>query len=124
MGRDMAEPQDIRQPRRMAADREELAERLARALARNGTASPRPGLHVSRFDRPTDLHHGFYDPCFCVIAQGAKTLTLGDDVFRYDPAHYMIATVGVPMTAQVVEASPTGPTSTSDLISTRRRSRR
>jgi AraC-like DNA-binding protein len=51
------------------------------------------------------LHHGFYEPCFCVIAQGAKTLTLGGETFRYDPAHFMVATVGVPMIAQVVEAS-------------------
>ena len=40
-----------------------------------------------------------------MIAQGAKALTLGEEVFRYDPAHYMISTVGLPMTAQVVEAS-------------------
>jgi AraC-like DNA-binding protein len=44
-----------------------------------------------------------------MIAQGAKTVTLGGDVFRYDPAHYLITTVGVPMTAQVVEASPDRP---------------
>ena len=91
--------------RRMQADREELAERIARAVSRDGTAEPQPGLNLARFSRPTELHHGFYEPCFCVIAQGAKTLALGDEVFRYDAAHYMIATVGVPMTAQVVEAS-------------------
>lgn len=90
---------------RMQADRKELAERIARALPRDGTADPQPGLNLARFAGPTDLHHGFLEPCFCVIAQGAKTLTLGEEVFRYDPAHYMVATVGVPMTAQVVEAS-------------------
>jgi AraC-like DNA-binding protein len=93
----------------MDADREELAERIARAVPRNGLADPQPGVNLARFARPTELHHGFLDPCFCVIAQGAKTLTLGEDVFRYDPARYMIATVGVPMTAQVVEASPGRP---------------
>jgi AraC-like DNA-binding protein len=93
----------------MEADREELAERLARAMPRDGTADPQPGVSLARFARPTELHHGFYKPCFCVIAQGAKTLTLGEAVFRYDPAHYMIATLGVPMTAQVVEASPERP---------------
>src|SRR5688500_9833055 len=98
-----------RQAPRMEADREELAERIARAVPRDGTAEPQPGVNLARFARPTELHHGFYEPCFCVIAQGAKTLTLGEDVFRYDPAHYMVATVGVPMTAQVVEASPDRP---------------
>jgi hypothetical protein len=62
-------------------------------------------VNLSRFARPTELHHGFLESCFCVIAQGAKTVSLGEDVFRYDPAHYLITTVGVPMTAQVVRAS-------------------
>jgi AraC-like DNA-binding protein len=97
------------QARRMDAGRGELAERIARAVPRDGLADPQPGVNLARFPRPTELHHGFLDPCFCVIAQGAKTLTLGEDVFRYDPSRYMIATVGVPMTAQVVEASPDRP---------------
>lgn len=59
--------------------------------------------------KPTELHHGFLDPCFCVIAQGAKTVTLGGEMFTYDPAHYLVATVGVPMTAQVVRASERQP---------------
>jgi len=109
MARKMITDFGNRQARRMQADREELAERLARAMPRDGTTYPQPGVNVARFDRPTELHHGFYEPCFCVIAQGAKTISLGGDVFRYDPAHYMIATVGVPMTAQVVEASPERP---------------
>jgi AraC-like DNA-binding protein len=100
---------DERQVRRMKADQGELAERIARAVPRDGLAVPHPGLNLARFARPTELHHGFLEPSFCVIAQGAKTLTLGQDVFRYDPARYMIATVGVPMTAQVVEASPDRP---------------
>ena len=34
---------------------------------------------------------------------------VGDDHFRYDPAHYMISTVELPMIGQVVEASPERP---------------
>ena len=93
----------------MEADREELAERIARVLPHDGVSEPQPGLHLSRFSRASDPSHTVLEPCFCVIAQGAKTLTLGEEVFRYDPAHYMIATVGVPMTARVVEASPGRP---------------
>src|SRR5687768_14301326 len=96
---------DQRESRRMQLDREELAERIARALPHNGVAEPQAGLHLSRFSYANELVHGFLDPCFCVIAQGAKSLTIGGDVFRYDPAHYAISTVGLPMTAEVVEAS-------------------
>ncbi len=98
-----------RQAHLMAAHREELAERLSRVLPRDGVGEPQPGLYVSRFGRPHDLVHGFLDPCFCVIAQGAKALTFGGEVFRYDPAQYMIATVGLPISAQVVEATPERP---------------
>ena len=64
----------------MEADREELAARLARTMPRDGTADRQPGVNLARFARPTELHYGFLEPCFCVIAQGAKTLTLGEDV--------------------------------------------
>src|SRR3954447_11758387 len=94
-----------RQSRNMEADREELADRIARALPRDGLAEPQPGVHLSRFSYTNDRNHTVLEPCFCVIAQGAKTLTIGGDVFRYDPAHYAITTVGLPLTAEIVEAS-------------------
>lgn len=93
----------------MTDDRQELADLMQQASSRDGTLEVQPGLSLSRFGHPTDLHHGFYQPCFCLIAQGVKTLMLGDETFRYDPAHYMICTVGLPMTAQIVEASPQRP---------------
>jgi hypothetical protein len=86
---------DERQSQRMNADREELVKRIARALPRNGVAEAQPGVYLSRFTTTADLVHGFLEPCFCVIAQGAKALTFGGDVFRYDPAQYMISTVGL-----------------------------
>lgn len=109
MPKRMIDIRDTRQSQRMEADRRELAERLARVMPRDGTSDVQPGVNLGRFSRPTGLHHGFLEPCLCVIAQGAKTLTLGEDVLRYDPARYMVATVGVPMTAQVVEAAPDRP---------------
>lgn len=109
MPKNMTPTQHNRQSQRMEVDREELAERLSRVLPGDGVAEPQPGLYVSRFGRPHDLVHGFLDPCFCVIAQGAKALTFGGEVFRYDPAQYMVSTVGLPMTAEVVEASPERP---------------
>src|SRR3954447_2185672 len=93
-----------RELRKREADREELAERIARVLPRDGVSEPQPGVHLGRFARTGDPTHTVLEPCFCVIAQGAKTLTLGGDVYRYDPAHYAITTVGVPLVAEIVEA--------------------
>jgi hypothetical protein len=93
----------------MRADQEELAERIARAIPHDGTVEPQPGLHFRRCSKPTERLHGFDEPAFCVIAQGSKELTLGDERFRYDPAHYLIMTVDLPMIGQVIEASPERP---------------
>ena len=46
--------------------------------------------------------HGMLDLSFCVIAQGSKDILLGDETFHYDPAHYLISTIGVPATGEVV----------------------
>jgi AraC-like DNA-binding protein len=89
----------------MRADQEELADRIARAMPRDGTVELQPGLHFRRCSRPTERLHGFYEPAFCVIAQGSKELVLGEDRFRYDPAHYMISTVELPIIGQVIDAS-------------------
>src|SRR5438552_2261653 len=98
-----------RQARKIEADREELVERIARVLPRSGVSQPQPGVHLSRFAHIDNPIHTVLEPCFCVIAQGAKTLTLGEDVFRYDPAHYAITTLGLPMVAEIVEASERQP---------------
>jgi AraC-like DNA-binding protein len=48
-------------------------------------------------------------PAFCVIAQGSKVMLLGDQQYRYDPAHYLLATAELPVVGQIVEASPECP---------------
>jgi AraC-like DNA-binding protein len=98
-----------RQASRMQADQEELAERIARALPRDGTVEPQPGLHLRRHSRPSERVYASSQPSFCVIAQGTKDILLGEDSFRYDPAHYLISTMELPLIGEVVEASPERP---------------
>jgi AraC-like DNA-binding protein len=93
----------------MHADREELADRIARALALDGKIEPQPGLHFHRQSKPGLRVHGVSQPSFCVIAQGSKEILLGDAIFHYDPAHYLITTMEVPLIGEVVEASPRRP---------------
>ena len=107
--RNMKNAASERATRRMRADQEELAERIARATPHEGTIEVQPGLHFRRCSRPTERLHSFTKPSFCVIAQGSKELVVGDDRFRYDPAHYMVSTVELPMIGQIVEASPERP---------------
>src|SRR5437867_1845834 len=88
---------------RVASDQQELADRIAHALPRDGRVEPRPGLFFIRFSSPTQPVHAVVEPSFCVIAQGSKEILLGDDTFRYDPAHYLITTMGLPLSGQVGE---------------------
>jgi AraC-like DNA-binding protein len=91
------------------ASREELVERLARAIRNDGTTEPLQGLRLRRASSSTGLGHGQSYPAFCVIAQGSKEVLLGDHRYRYDPAHYLIATAALPIASRVVEASPERP---------------
>ena len=94
-----------KQARRMQADREELADRVARALPGDSKVEVRPGLVLTRLSSPTGPEHAVLEPWFCMIAQGAKDVLLGDEWFHYDPAHYLVSTLGVPAVGRVVEAS-------------------
>jgi AraC-like DNA-binding protein len=98
-----------RETHRADAYREELAERIARANPADGTVEPLKGLHLNRSSTPTQPLHGVSEPSFCVIAQGSKEVMLGESRYRYDPAHYLLATVELPVVAQVIEASAERP---------------
>jgi AraC-like DNA-binding protein len=98
-----------RETQRAYAYREELAERIARAVPEDGTVEPLKGLHLNRSSTPTDPLHGVSQPSFCVIAQGSKEVLLGDSRYRYDAAHYLLATIELPVVTRVIEASAERP---------------
>src|SRR5947209_6657584 len=56
--------------------REELAERIARAMPEDGTAEPLEGLRLNRSSTPTEPLHGVSQSSFCVIAQGSEEVLL------------------------------------------------
>ena len=94
---------------RVQANRDELVRRITRAVPEDGRVEPLKGLHLIRYSSPTELVHGMTSLAFCVIAQGSKEILLGDNRYRYDPAHYLLTTVELPVVSQVVEASPERP---------------
>ncbi|MCA1566195.1 MAG: AraC family transcriptional regulator [Acidobacteria bacterium] len=94
---------------RMRINREELVGRMSRAVPEDGIFEIFPGLFLVRSSRPTERVHSVFKPAFCVIAQGSKQMLLGEEVFRYDPGHYLISTVDLPIVSHVVEASEERP---------------
>jgi len=98
-----------REKQRMESAREELAERIARALPEEDVLEVFPGVFLGRASQPTELAPSLFNPTLCLIAQGSKQVLLGEEVFRYDPGHYLIATVDLPVICQVVEATKERP---------------
>jgi AraC-like DNA-binding protein len=105
----MNRPQSEREAHKAQAGRDELVERIARAVREDGTVEPLEGLHLNRASSPTGLGHGVSKPAFCVIAQGSKEVLLGDNRYRYDPAHYLITTAALPVAGRITEASEERP---------------
>ena len=91
------------------ANRAELVERIARALRDDGRVEPLKGLYLFRASSPTEHLHSVYTPAFCVIAQGRKEVFLGEERYQYDPAHYLLTTVELPVVSQILEASKEQP---------------
>ena len=98
-----------KEARRAQVNREELVERIAGAIREDGRVEPIKGLSLYRTSAPTELAHGMTNMAVCVVAQGSKEVMLGDHRYRYDPAHYLLTTVELPVVGQVVEASPEKP---------------
>ncbi|SRR6266542_1508968 len=70
----------------------ELARLIALHAPYDGTFDLRaPGLHVTRSSKPyTDLRHATQTSSVCIIAQGAKTVLVGDSTYHFAPGHVAI----------------------------------
>lgn len=88
----------------------ELAALVARRISRTGMASTSiPRLSLFRADEPTVPLPAVYDASLCLIAQGAKRVTLGDRSLIYDAAHYLLVSVDLPLVGHVTQAARDAP---------------
>lgn len=90
---------------RIEACRAELVDLIAQAQPDEGQIEVRPGLYLNRISSPHYAVHGILEPSCCVVAEGSKEVLLGGESFQYDAAHYLIATMGVPAFARIVNAT-------------------
>ena len=69
-----------------------------------------PGVHASRLSHAnTECFHALRLPCLCIIAQGAKSVIVGQDVYRYDASRMLVFSVALPIASQVTQASSAEP---------------
>jgi AraC-like DNA-binding protein len=85
---------------------EALGKSVARWTDKEGLlATAISALSLSRRDAPTEPMSYMYEPCICVIAQGAKRVLLGDDAYVLDVYHFLITSVDLPTVLQIIQAS-------------------
>jgi len=89
--------------------------RLARLLAAHAPydgAFPFrvPGLHVVRRSKPyREMVRATVTPALCIVAQGAKIVMLGREVYSYDASRMIAYAVDLPVAGQIVRASQREP---------------
>ncbi len=65
-----------------------------------------PGVHAIRVSHPNrDVTHYLQHTSMCIVAQGAKTVAIGDDTYDYGTSQVAVYSIDVPITGRVVRAS-------------------
>jgi hypothetical protein len=54
-------------------------------------------LHFTRYSSRTQPGHGVQSPTLAIVAQGGKQIMLGDEAFTYDPGHYLVVSLDLPV---------------------------
>jgi AraC-like DNA-binding protein len=72
-------------------------------------STPIHRLSLFRADEPTAPLPAVYDASLCIIAQGAKRVSLGEQSLVYDAAHYLLVSVDLPLVGHVIEADGDAP---------------
>lgn len=88
----------------------ELAERcMVHGPEDGANPTPVPGLSIYRKNQRTAPSHAVYGRSIFLVAQGRKRSRVGDDAFVYDPDHYLVTSVPLPVVGEILEASPERP---------------
>lgn len=94
-------PSDENSPQR--AELVQLMERFVSGDGVHPTAID--PLHLIRCAEPGEKTWGVHKPALCIIVQGGKEVRLADELYSYDPLHYLVVSVTLPVAGCVVRAS-------------------
>jgi AraC-like DNA-binding protein len=92
----------------------QIMDRLTQAVTQHAPATgmyatPLKCLSLFRADQPTLPIPSVYEASFCLIAQGAKRVSLGEQSLVYDASRYLIVSVDLPLTGHVIQATAEKP---------------
>ncbi|MFW1678136.1 AraC family transcriptional regulator N-terminal domain-containing protein [Pontibacter sp. JAM-7] len=90
--------------------RSHLAQSIATFAAEEGVnITSIEGLRLYRAKKDVPRKPVVYKPSICAVIQGHKQVFLGDQSFTYDPNHYLINSLTLPIEAEVNDTSPEHP---------------
>lgn len=84
----------------------ELATRHVRT-ANNGdqqTAQPMDGLVLLRQDSPSSFEASMYEPILCLILQGRKQVSIGEQTFSFGPGECLLVSHDLPVRSRITKA--------------------
>ncbi|USI74699.1 AraC family transcriptional regulator [Sphingomonas morindae] len=88
----------------------ELAAIIDRHVSGTGICTTvMPHVSLIRADQPSTPTPAVYEASLCLIAQGSKQVSIGEQHLVYDAAHYLLVSVDLPLVGLVTEASPDKP---------------
>lgn len=97
-------------PTDVQAVRRELANTIARQLPHEGDSiSEVPGLILYRRHAPVIGACQVYEPALAIVAQGAKTVDIGDQNFAYGEASWFLTPLHIPAVSRITKASRNRP---------------
>jgi AraC-like DNA-binding protein len=68
-----------------------------------------PGLSVFEYKAPGNIEASIYEPALCLILQGSKTASVGDQAISLMPGDALIVSHTLPVVSQITKASPQEP---------------
>ena len=78
------------------------------AIKHSGTTDI-PRLAIHKMDQPTKLEPLIYEPCVCLILQGAKRTIIGGQELTYATGACLVVAAELSAMGQIAEASPAEP---------------
>ena len=88
----------------------EMATLVARYAANDGEVSTAvESLHLSRRSAPSLPLHTAQWPCFALVVQGAKRLTLGREAYDYGVGNFLVVSLDLPVISRTTVASAETP---------------
>lgn len=66
-------------------------------------------LHLIRASQTSEPIHSIHEPAICIVAQGKKVVRLAQDSYHYDTAQYLVVSVDLPISGEIIEATPDSP---------------